>query len=301
LAVLALALPGAADAKPRLAGTFDVSDKPGQITRGSGGTMWALIDGNKLARIRPNGNVTEFSPPELNGPKGLTMGRDGNLWATQNQEVVRIPPGDPENGAEDFTVAAIGSPQRIVNGPRGKLWTASDDQLVSFDPADPDGFDARTIDGMNARGIAAADGKIWIVDFAGKRIIRTKPSGGLKSFNVGGGPQEVATGPKKRAAYTNQGTDPHTVGRIIPKRKPIKNKVPDTDPFGITFAAGSWWIANFNSDNLTMLPVKGKPRRRLNSLPDNCGPRWLAAGAKGTLWVSLENSSQIARIKGVKR
>jgi len=299
--LLALALPSAAGAKPRLAGVFDVSEMPGQITRGSGGTMWAIV-GSKLARIRPNGDVTEFAPPELSAPEGITLGRDGNLWLTGNQEVVKVPPSDPENAAEEFAVAAIGTPQRIVNGPQGKLWTASGDQLVSFDPADPLGFDARTIDDMNARGIAAAAGKIWIVDFGGKRIIRTKPSGGLKSFAVGGGPQEVATGPKRRAAYTNQGTDPHTVGRIVPGRKPIKNKVDDTDPFGITFAGdGNWWVANFASSNLTKLPSKGKPKQRLNALPDNSGPRHLAPGAKGTLWVSLETSEQIARIKGVKR
>jgi streptogramin lyase len=77
--------------------------------------------------------------------------------------------------------------------------------------------------------------------------------------------------------------------------------VPNTDPFGITFASdGKWWIANFLSHDLTILDREGNARR-FRKLPDNSGPRFIAAGPDKTVWVSLETSQQIARIKGVKR
>jgi virginiamycin B lyase len=291
-----------ADAKPRLAGVFDLSGTPGQIARGPDGNIWVTISGsglgNNLARIRPNGTVTEYSPAALVNPVGLGAGPDGNLWLTRNNGVVRVPPGDP-NAAQDFDIAAIADPRRIVSGPRVRLWTASADQLVSFPPSDPNDFDASTIAGMSARGIANSGGKLWIADNSG-RIVRTNPSGGVKLYNVGGGPQEIARGPRRSVAYTNPGSDPQTVGRILPGKNPRKTKVPGTDPFGITFASDrNWWIANFASHDLTILNQKGNARR-FRKLPDNSGPRQLTRGPDRTVWVSLETSQQVARIKGVK-
>lgn len=302
---VALAVPAAADARPRLAGVFDLSGVPGQISRGPDGNIWVTISGssenNTLARIRPNGNVTEFAPANLVNPVGISGGPDGNLWFTRNGGVVRVDPDDPEGSNQDFDIAAIGSPQRIIRGPGGKLWTASDDQLVSFLPADPAGADAETITGMNARGIANSGGRLWIADFGGQRIVRADPSGGTKLYNVGGGPQGITRGPKKSVAYTNPGTDPQTVGRIEPGKNPRRSRVPNTDPFGIAFAADrNWWIANFASHDLTILDQDGDTRR-FRRLPDNSGPRHLTTGPDNTLWVSLEASEQVARIKGVKR
>ena len=298
---------GPAAAKPRLAGVFDLSGTPGQITRGPDGNIWVTISGsgdnNNLARIRPNGNVTEYSPAALVNPEGIVSGSDGNLWLTRNGGVVRVPPDDPDS-AQDFDIDAIGDPRKIIRVPGGALATASDDQLVSFPAADPNDFDATTIDGMSARSITKSGGNIWIADFHGGdgRIVRVNASsGGTKFFDVGGGPQGIARGPKKGVAYTNPGTDPQTVGRIEQGKNPRKTQVPNTDPFGITFAPDrNWWIANFASHNLTILNTEGKARR-FRKLPDNSGPRQLSTGPDGTLWVSLETSQQVARIKGVKR
>jgi streptogramin lyase len=302
---VAAAWPGSAEAKPRLAGVFDLTGTPGQITRGPDGNIWVTISGsgdnNTLARIRPNGNVTEYAPAELLNPVGIGRGPDGNIWCTRNGGVVRVDPDDPE-GAEAFDIAAIGDPRRIIGGPQGKLWTASNDQLVSFLPDDPLDFDDETIDGMGARGIATSGGKLWIADFGGQRILRANPNGTVaKAYDVGGGPQWVTKGPKDGAVYANPGDDPQTIGRIDPPKKPRETETPNHDPFGITKAAdGNWWVANFAKDNLTILTRQGKDRR-FRKLPDGSGPRYIAAGPDKTLWVSLEGSNQVARIKGVKR
>lgn len=302
---MAAAWAGPAEARPRLAGVFDLSGVPGQIARGPDGNIWVTISGsglgNNLAKIRPNGNVTEYSPANLVNPVGIGAGSDGNLWCTRNGGVVRVPPGDPD-AAVAFDIAGISQPNRIIGGPQNKLWTASADQLVSFLPGDPNGFAADTIDGMNARGIAASGGKLWIADFGGQRIIRANTNGSVvKAYNVGGGPQGIARGPKKGAAYTNPGTDPQTIGRIEPPKNPRKTKVPNHDPFGITFAPDrNWWTANFAKDTLTILTRDGKDRR-FRKLPADSGPRQITSGPNNTLWVSLEASEQVARIKGVKK
>ncbi|MEO8091462.1 MAG: hypothetical protein ABI726_01980 [bacterium] len=294
--------PAAADAKPRLAGTFALSGTPGQITRGSDGNVWVTISGsglgNDLARIKPNGNVTEYSPAALVNPVGITSGPDGNLWLTRNGGAVRVPPNDPDS-AQDFNLAAITDPRGITRGPKGKLWAASGDQLVSFKPGNPAGFGATTINGMGARGIAASGGKLWIADFGGQRIVRAKPAGNAKKYNVGGGPQEVASGPDGSIAYANPGTNPQTVGRVGASGKPKKTKAPNSDPFGMVFAPDhNWWFAEFAKDQLGLLSTNGTVKQ-FKGLPNGSGPRYVAKGSNGTLWVSLENSEKVARIKGV--
>ena len=303
---LVLAFSGTADAKPRLAGVFDLTGTPERIAAGPDGNIWVTLsnssDDMTLARIKPNGVVDEFDPAAVVNPEGISGGPDGNVWVTRNGGVAKVPPDDPMN-AVDFDIDAIGNPEEITRGPQNRLWTASGDQLVSFLPANPAGFDATTIDGVapSARGIASSGGKLFVADFGDKRIVRMNPGGGARSFKVGGGPQDVAAGPRKGAGYTNAGSVPQTVGRIEGNKKPRKTKVPNTDPFGIVFAKDRrWWIANFATHDLTILNQEGRARR-FRKLPDNSGPRYLAKGPNNTLWVALETSQQVARIKGLTR
>ena len=209
-----------------------------------------------------------------------------------------VPPDDPDS-AQAFDIT-LNSPQDITKGPGGKLWTASDDQLVSFKPSNPLGFKSTTIDGMvGARGIDALGNTLWIADFGGGRIFSSTPSGNAQKYKVGGGPQQVAAGPDDTIAYGNPGTDPQTVGRITEGGNPKKTKDPLSDPFGMAFAHDkNWWIAEFAKSQLGMLSEKGD-LKQFKDLPDNSGPRYLTLGPNGTIWVSLEQSQKVARIKGV--
>ncbi len=300
--LIALATATAADARPRFARAFDLSGTPGQITRGPDGNIWVTLSGsgqnNTLARVQPNGDVTEFEPAAVVNPVGITSGPDGNLWLTRNGGVIRVPPADPDS-AQDFDIDKIADPRAIRSGPGGMLWTASADQLVSFAPANPAGFEATTINGMAARGIAASGGRLWIADFGGQRIVSTTPGGNPSFFAVGGGPQEVAGGPNKQVAYSNPGTNPQTVGRIRQGGTARKTQVPQSDPFGIAFAPdGHWWFAEFAKHALGLLSVGGEVEQ-FKGLPDNSGPRYLTVGPNGTVWVSLETAQKVAKIKGV--
>jgi len=73
IAALAAALlgPAAATGAPQVNGVFPLSGSPGELTEGPDGNIWvALSDsaaGNDLARITPDGTVTEFNP----GPLGI--------------------------------------------------------------------------------------------------------------------------------------------------------------------------------------------------------------------------------------
>ena len=150
-----LLAPATATAAPQVDGIFDLSGSPGEITEGPDGNIWATLSGsaagNDLARISPDGTVTEFNPADLNSPVGVTSGPDGNLWLTQVSEAVRVPPADP-GSAQKFAVAALTDPRGIVTGPDGNLWAASGDKLIKIPPASPASFETTDVAGMSARG-----------------------------------------------------------------------------------------------------------------------------------------------------
>jgi len=298
LAALLLA-PSVARAKPHLAGTFDLSGQAAQMARGPDGNIWVLVNNsiNPLAKVEPNGDVTEYSPAAVVNPIGITAGYDDDLWLTRNNGVIHVPVDDPNN-ATDTNIPGVG--QGITKGPGGKIWATGTDQLVSFDPGNPAGFTAKTINGMGSRGMTASGGKLFVADFNGGRIIRSTAAGETKKFNVGGGPQQVTSGPQGSVAYTNPGTDPQTVGRIAAGGSPQKSSFPlGTDPFGIDFAPDhNWWFAEFGKDRLGILSPGGN-LKLFKDLPNNSGPRYLAVGKNDTLWVGLEQAEKVARIKGV--
>jgi virginiamycin B lyase len=294
-------LPATAAAKPHLGDTINLTGKPGRIARGPDGNIWVLTDDmNKpLVRISPSGRKKGFDPAALGSATGLTAGPDGALWATQTNEVVRIPVNNPEN-ADDFTINAIGGAQDITSGPGGKLYTGSDDQFISFRPSDPTGFDAKTINGMSARGIASSGGLLWIADFGGQRIVSVKPNGtGVRKYATGGGPQTVSEGPGKTIAYGNPGDNPQTVGRITQGGNPKETVTDMADPFGMRFAKDKrWWFAEFAKARMGILSQSGNVSL-FKGLPANSGPRRITLGPSHTIWVGLENTKQIAVIKGV--
>lgn len=301
MALLLGAAPAAA--APQVDGVFDLSGSPGQITAGPDGNVWTTVTGsgagNTLARITPDGTVTEFAPAKVAAPVGIASGPDGNLWLTQTQKVVRVPPANPD-GAEDFTVAALADPRGITSGPDGNLWAASNDKLLRIPPANPTSFDEFTIAGMGARGIDAGGGRLWIADFGSGRIISATTAGVATPVNVGGGPQEVAAGPGDQAAFGNPGAVPQTVGRLSPGGMPLLTETPLADPFGIDFAAdGAYWIAQFAAGNLGRLTPSGA-YTELGGLPAASGPRYLTAGPGNRVWVGLETSQQVARVVGVE-
>ncbi|MDQ2676047.1 MAG: hypothetical protein M3Y34_04495 [Actinomycetota bacterium] len=297
LALLAIPLSEAGAATVTEIG--ELSGPPGQMTYADG-NAWVLFDGSggeNLARVKPSGKVTEYDVDDLDGAVDIALGPAGNsLWASVSGGVVEMPVANPENSTLHDVDALDGGAQGITAGPDNRMYAAGGDQFVSFPANNPADQDQDTIGGMSARGVAAAGGRIWVVDFAGTDIVRVKPNGEkFKRFNVGGGPQQVAGGPSGLIAYTNPGTDPQTVGRI--DGNDVKKTKTDGDPFGIEFAGGRWWIGQFNRPGkMGVLSPGGNLSQFKNGLPDNGKTRYLAAGG-GTVFAGIENRDEVAIIE----
>ena len=76
---------------------------PGDITTGADGNLWFLllngrmdgrqVDGNRVGRMTPQGNVTEFAIPSQTGsPINIAVGPDRNIWFTKQNTLGRVTP-----------------------------------------------------------------------------------------------------------------------------------------------------------------------------------------------------------------
>lgn len=309
LGLLGLVAAAPATAAPALDGTFSPSGEPGQMTLGPDGNVWfALLsssEGNEFGKIASDGTITEYETPNGKSVTGITVGPNliggpnDRLWMSQEQSVVKWDPVAGSGSA--IIVPDLNGPRGITVDNEGFLWAVDDfGSLIRISAAGVS-FEYN-VAGSNGRGITFSDGSLYWADFGQQQINRSPvlAVNTLESFAVGGGPQEVTAGPDGQVAYTNQGDFPHTVGLIGAQGQVAEIPVPGTDPFGITFADdGAYWVANFASDDLTRLTPAGQISAPV-SFPAGSGPRYLARGTGGTLWVGLEGSKEIARITGVK-
>jgi virginiamycin B lyase len=299
-AVAILVAAGPSTAAPTVDPAFsNLSGKPRHLALGPDGNVWTpLSDSTKeLAKIAPDGTVTEYDVDTLSGAEGITS--DGTrMWVTRPGGVATFSPANPA-GAVATPIAAITDPRAITLGADGNLWTGSGDKVVHFAPSNPAGFTAQTVAGMGARGIASGgDGALYVADFAGQRVVRITTAGAVSDVPLGGGPQEVAAGLGTQLAVANPGAIPQVVARVDGGALLGNVAMPTTDPFGIILGNdGAYWTARFASGDLGRIAPDGT----VTSLPIGAGtgPRQITKGPGDTLFVGLESAMKVARVTGV--
>jgi virginiamycin B lyase len=303
---LVLLATGRASAAPVVDGEFALTKNAQRIAPGPDGNMWVTFGGNGLgnevARIAPDGTVTEFDNDSLAGAVGIVTGPDDKLWVTISTKVVRFDPASPTTPAPptDVFAADIVQPQTIVNGPDGNLWTASADKVLRITPA---GVVTPFTVVSGARGIASAGGLLWIADFGAQEIVSVTTAGVPTHYPIGGGLQEVAAGLDGQIGFTNPS---NRVGRLVAGGSPLMTEAtPGSDPFGIAFGADqAYWFAQPITNNLGRLTADGQ-YTQLGGLSAEAGPRYLAPGPGNTLWVALQglngnDAKKVARVSGLE-
>jgi len=303
---LVLLASGRASAAPVVDGEFALTKNAQRIAPGPDGNMWVTFGGNglgnEIARIAPDGTVTEFDNDSLAGAVGIVTGPDGKLWVTISTKVVRFDPASPATPAlpTDVFAADIVQPQTIVNGPDGNLWTASADKVLRITPA---GVVTPFTVVSGARGIASAGGLLWVADFGAQEIVSVTTAGAPTRYPIGGGLQEVAAGLDGQIGFTNPS---NRVGRLVAGGSPLMTEAtPGSDPFGIAFGADqAYWFAQPIANNLGRLTADGQ-YTQLSGFSAEAGPRYLAPGPGNTLWVTLQglngnDAKKVARVSGLE-
>jgi streptogramin lyase len=299
LAVIAAAPAAAA---PKVTGKFAVSGvgTNNEVTKGPDGNVWVTLDQtNDIAKITPNGTVTEYNPANVTSPIGITTGPDGNIWVTQNGGVASFSPADPDSAVK-YTINDITDARPIVTGPDGNLWTVSGGNVIRIPAANPAGATSFPVIVAGRDIDAGSDGNLWVADFD-SQVVSVTTAGVATAYPTGAGSglQAIAAGPKGQIAYADPTSNPQQVGRITAGGKAKKTTTPG-DPFGVAFGGdGAYWIPRFAAGDLVRLTTSGK-ETTLGGLGKNAGPRRIATGPHHTLWVTLDGADKVAKVSGVK-
>jgi streptogramin lyase len=246
---------------------FPVSNPPPRaIVAGPDGNLWFaenMVDppANALiAKMTPNGVVTQvFSLPSGSDP-ALTLGPDGNIWFTEywNAAIGRITP--------DGTITQFPIPypaNDIVTGPDGNLW-----------------FDAGSTPPANSLGRITPAGDVTIFTYPNVGIFRR--------LTVGPDGNLWAGDPR-----TNHIDRINTAGQLTGV---YATPTPDSGPYSVVKGPdGALWFTEPNVSQIGRITVDGSITEYPTPTP-NSGPDQLTAGPDGNLWFTEVTSNQIGEI-----
>jgi virginiamycin B lyase len=309
LVAAALVLPSVAIAAPTVAHEFALSPNsvPGRITLGSDGNIWVVapdpVTGTEVARVKPDGTINQYDVSNVAGPVGITSDpTSGDIWMTSTMALGHFSPSSAGAGpaltGTAVPVADITAANDLVFGPDGNIWTAVNGNVLRITPA---GVSTKiAVTNLSPRGITVGtDGDLYVGDFNGQ-IVQVTTAGAANAFATVSGMQQVLAGPNGQIAFSAPVTTPEKVGLLTPPGPATFTNAAANgqDPTGIARGLdGAYWFANFAGNSLTRYTTSGE----LTVLPGlSGGPRYIAAGPGGTLWVSEEQGARIAEITGLE-
>ena len=304
--MVAAAIPAPAAADPALDGTFTPTGTPTHIARGPDGNVWFALTGSsankEFGRIAPDGTITEYDTPnnlavaDLGSGPSTAGGPHDRVWLSQEGAVTRWDPAAATGTSH--TIATLTGARDIAADGDGNMWAVAGDRVVKIAPNGTKIGDF-LVNQVGGRGIAlGSDGRMWLADFGNQALqaFTTANPDNPQKIDTGVAPQELEPGPAGQLGVSLPGND---MARVSVQGTVEKTTDAGTDPFGVAYGNdGAYWFAQFAKDTVGRLTSGGQYSKPI-ALPAGSGPRYIAAGANDTLWVTAETSKKIHRITGV--
>jgi hypothetical protein len=293
-----LALAASAVAAPTFAGKFTIAGAitaNNKIVAGPDGNVWMTVSttGKDVAKIAPNGTITEYDLPGIEGTVGIGVGPEGRLWVPTIEKVSSFAPADPEGTTQTFSVPSIAAEGQIV-ADGSEMWVASNNDVTHFAASDPEGT-AKFFEPegeLSPKDIDVSGALIVIADGGHKRLVTVTASTGKQGADIllGGETttsQGVAAGAGGQIGFAkSDGSE--GLGLVTPPAAPTAVLMPG-DPFGATFGAdGAYWFAMSAAHGVERLTSAGAATPLTFTGLDKWFPRQIAAGPGNTLWVTME-------------
>jgi streptogramin lyase len=237
---------------------------PDAIAAGPDGNVWFTErSGDKIGRITPAGEITEFPVPTAghHAPMDIAAGPDGNLWFTEDNSVGGFQIGriTPAGVISEFplpagpTDAPLFTRLAIAAGPDGNLWVTlgyaggpcgadTPCVLVRVAPTGavttvPYYLGLHPEDAIPPGEIAAGpDGNMWVQGSAVADLMRMTPAGAATFYSLGDDPTDIyrhigtdqlAAGPDGNMWFTDVGAN--MIGFFIPPAAAAASAAP-TNP-----------------------------------------------------------------------
>ena len=295
---------------------------PWGIAAGPDGAVWfAESQGNKIGRMTPNGQLTEYPlpvDPNLPSyqPENIVTGPDGNLWFTVNGQG-----GPGEIGrvtqAGVFTMytppTSYAGPYAITVGPDNAVWFTEDGNKIGrIDPATGAlrEFEIPTPRAIPNGIVAGPDGNIWFTEANAGKIGRLSLHGRgmITEFAVpspGSGPSGIVAGPDGNLWFTefNTGRIARMTTRGVFHEFPTPSGVAG-GPFDIAAGPdGNLWFGEntpTSSPHIGRITTKGRVTEF--ALPSEVrlfidgGPIGITAGPDGSVWFCDAGAAMVGKI-----
>jgi streptogramin lyase len=168
------------------------------LALGPDGAIWASSEtDDSIHRMTPDGELTRFSSPEVNGPRGIAVGADGAMWFAM------LGPGSSGIGrvTMDGAITVFRHPEMTsafdaVAGPDGAVWVNGYGKLFRIDTAGsitvfPVPFATYTTQ------MVVLDGSIWMSSGTSS-VSRIAMDGTITTIEdpaIGSGQKALAIGP----------------------------------------------------------------------------------------------------------
>jgi virginiamycin B lyase len=273
---------------------------PNAITTGPDGNIWFTeSERNKVGRITPTGQVTEFATPTAGrSSTGITAGPDGNLWFTEyawnNGAVARItpagvvteypiPPNDLKVGCGESALTA---------GPDGNIWFTSPDGdgIGRITPAGVLGGFIAAGTGCPRGLVAGPDGSIWFT--GGTTVGRINAAGAIRQFGLPtlyAQSAGIAVGADGRIWFTELGVNRvASIGVTVPELSLVSPLLNFGRPVGSTSLTVA--VTNTGESGLKIVSatITGPDSAAFTKAADGCSGRAFAAGATCQVTVSFK-------------
>jgi virginiamycin B lyase len=258
---------------------------PESIAAGPDGNLWFTeVFGNRIGRMTPSGNLTEFEAP--GNPRGIAGGPDGALWFTTSSAVGRI----TVNG--HVTMYAVGNdPSLPLNdialGSDGNLWFTQGSAIRHISPDGGRIVSVPVPQGSAPGSVASGpDGNIWFTDSGLNAVVRMSVVGTVRQFPMprrGAFPHGMTVGADGRIWFVEA-----DYGRIAS----IGVKVPEPSfSQGVALSERVLLFADASAKTITVtntgdatlivgtVKVTGVDNGAFATANDTCSSRSLAPGA----------------------
>ena len=285
------------------------SASPSGIAAGADGNLWVAETGvNRIARVTPRGEITEFALAAGALPAAVTAGPDGNVWFAQRGGIGFI---TSAGAVTTFKVDGIVS--SISPGSDGNLWFTENfrgkigratpaGQITLFDiPTRPGGGSG------NPHGIAAGpDGNLWFTEsnVGANKIGRITPDGAVTEFCVptAGSPRGITAGPDGNLWFVgDKGAVEAAVGKITPAGAITEFTLPSKNPQPQSIVSGpdgNLWLTESNNPANRVVRITPAGSVTDYQVPTGfSGPNGIAVGPDGNLWFTERGKGRIGRLQ----
>ena len=255
----------------------------------------------------PIGTVTEFTTglTASNGPQGMAIGADGNLWFTESgSKVGRV---TPAGVITEFStgITPFSNPWAMTSAPDGNLWFVeqSGNRIGRVTTAGViTEFSAGITANAGLNGIAAGpDGNLWFTETNADRIGRITPAGVVTEFYncCGSNPWGIAAGPDGALWFTEQGIGVDRIGRITTDGVVTEygGLTAGSRPIYITAGSdGAMWFTEYQGNRIGRISINGSTVTEYPTGVVGQAPLFITPGTDGTLWFTDDMHAKVGRI-----